>query len=163
MTTYEFVPEAGHQLQTDRQLASPSANEPVEAVEPVEPVEPVVVASQLKARLEDLGLTCDHFHVDVAGMTAIVSGDAAMQEQKEKILLALGNVVGVARVEDRITVGQEGMKPRFVTVQEGESLTDVAKRIYGDAEASRKILDANSPVLSGPDQIYPGQVLRAPA
>ncbi|POX42649.1 peptidoglycan-binding protein LysM [Streptomyces sp. Ru73] len=150
MTTYEFVPEAGDRLRSDHQPAGPLAAEPDAA------------AAQLKERLHQLELTCDHFHVAVDGTTAIVSGDAAVQEQKEKILLAVGNVVGVARVEDRITVGQEGLSPRFVTVRAGETLVDIAERIYGDAAFCPRLLEANRPLLSGMDQVYPGQVLRAP-
>ncbi|MFH8484788.1 BON domain-containing protein [Streptomyces longisporoflavus] len=145
MARYSFTPGAGHRLEV------PLSDEPDKA------------AAQLKGRLEDLGLTHDHFRVSVEGSEVTVSGDAAMQEQKEKILLALGNVVGVAEVEDRVAAGQEGLAPRFVTVHEGETLGDVALRVYGDPAAVGRLLPANHPILTDANEIYPGLVLRAPA
>ncbi|MFE6158363.1 BON domain-containing protein [Streptomyces sp. NPDC056486] len=144
MARYEFTREAGHQLEV------PLVSEPDKA------------AAQLKGRLEDLGLTHDHFRVSVEGFRVVVAGDAALQEQKEKILLALGNVAGVAEVEDRVAAGQEGLLPRFVTVQEGETLSDVALRAYNDPTAGKRLLTANRPTLTDENAIYPGLVLRAP-
>ncbi|MFF1714581.1 hypothetical protein [Streptomyces sp. NPDC058268] len=100
--------------------------------------------------------------MSIKGATVIVAGDTAVQEQKEKILLALGNVFGVAEVEDRVDSGQEGITPRFVTVQEGETLDDVAQRVYRHPDGSR-LLAANRPVLTDAQAVYPGLVLRAPA
>ena len=144
MTRYEFTREAGHQLE------APLASEPVKA------------AAQLKERLEYLNLTRDHFRVSVEKFRVTVVGDAALQEQKEKILLALGNVAGVAEVEDRVAAGQEGLLPRFLTVKEGETLSDVALRAYDDPTAGKRLLTANHPMLTDGNAIYPGLVLRAP-
>jgi nucleoid-associated protein YgaU len=144
MQRYEFAKGTGQQLEV------PLASEPDEA------------AAQLKGRLEELGLTHDHFKVSVDGFRVTVAGDAAMQEQKEKILLALGNIVGVAEVDDRVEAGQEGAVPRFVTVQEGETLSDVALRVYDDPAAVKRLLAANHPLLTDQHGVYPGQVLRAP-
>ncbi|MEU6676119.1 BON domain-containing protein [Streptomyces sp. NPDC046925] len=145
MARYSFIAEAGHQLEV------PLATEPDKA------------AAQLKGRLEDLGLTHDHFQVSVKGSKVTVAGDAALQEQKEKILLALGNVIGVTEVEDRVEAGQEGLAPRFVTVHEGETLGDVALRVYDDPAAAKRLLAENHPVVTDANGIYPGLVLRAPA
>lgn len=51
---------------------------------------------------------------------------------------------------------------RVVIVAEGESLTDIADRVYGDPNAYPRIFDANRDVLSNPDQIFAGQRLRIP-
>ncbi|MFJ8796072.1 BON domain-containing protein [Streptomyces sp. NPDC102487] len=145
MTKYAFTQEAGHRLDV------PLASEPDEA------------AAQLKTRLEDLELTHDHFRVQVEGSRVIVAGDGAVQEQKERILLALGNVAGVAEVDDRVTVGQEDIPPRFITVREGETLRDVADRAYNSPDAVGRLVAANRPTLKGEDGLHPGLVLRAPA
>jgi nucleoid-associated protein YgaU len=50
----------------------------------------------------------------------------------------------------------------FYTVQKGDTLSAVAKAQYGDANAYGRIFDANRPMLTDPDRIYPGQVLRIP-
>ena len=50
----------------------------------------------------------------------------------------------------------------FYTVQKGDTLSAIAKRHYGDANAYGGIFEANRPMLEHPDRIYPGQVLRIP-
>ncbi|MNJ76625.1 LysM domain/BON superfamily protein [compost metagenome] len=51
---------------------------------------------------------------------------------------------------------------RFVTVKKGDTLSAIAKAAYGDANKYNKIFEANKPLLSRPEKIYPGQVLRIP-
>lgn len=48
------------------------------------------------------------------------------------------------------------------TVQKGDSLSKIAKATLGDANAWKKIFDANQDVLDDPDKIFPGQVLKLP-
>jgi nucleoid-associated protein YgaU len=50
----------------------------------------------------------------------------------------------------------------FYTVQKGDTLSAIAKRHYGEANAYMAIFEANRPMLDHPDRIYPGQVLRIP-
>ncbi|WP_407910181.1 LysM peptidoglycan-binding domain-containing protein [Lysobacter claricitrinus] len=51
---------------------------------------------------------------------------------------------------------------RTYTVQQGDSLSKIAKHVYGDAERWHLIFDANRERISDPDRIYPGQVLMLP-
>ena len=44
----------------------------------------------------------------------------------------------------------------------GDSLSKIAKREYGDANKWRTIHEANKDLISDPDLIYPGQVLKIP-
>ena len=48
------------------------------------------------------------------------------------------------------------------TVQKGDTLSKISKQFYGDANAYKKIFDANRDQLKDPDKIQPGQVLRIP-
>jgi nucleoid-associated protein YgaU len=48
-------------------------------------------------------------------------------------------------------------------VQKGDTLSKVAKEMYGDANKYPQIFEANKPMLTHPDKIYPGQKLRIPA
>ena len=48
------------------------------------------------------------------------------------------------------------------TVVKGDSLSKIAKRVYGKASLWRKIYEANRDHIEDPDLIYPGQVLRLP-
>ncbi|HEY0706517.1 MAG TPA: LysM peptidoglycan-binding domain-containing protein [Polyangia bacterium] len=52
---------------------------------------------------------------------------------------------------------------RTYTVQKGDTLSEIAQKEYGAASSYRKIFDANRDVLSDPDKIRPGQVLKLPA
>ncbi|MEZ5545418.1 MAG: peptidoglycan-binding protein LysM [Lysobacteraceae bacterium] len=111
-----------------------------------------------------------------------VSGTARTQEEKEKILLALGNVEGVEQVEDIIFIDPSvdgpvpmppspqdlviaqapAPEPQFYTVKKGDNLSKVSKQYYGTPNKYNIIFEANRPMLSHPDKIYPGQVLRIP-
>jgi len=48
------------------------------------------------------------------------------------------------------------------TVKSGDSLSKIAKEVYGSANKYMVIFEANKPMLSDPNKIYPGQVLRIP-
>lgn len=119
-------------------------------------------AESLKEHVAKVGLGNPAITVSVEGEKVIASGEVASQEEKEKILLALGNVAGVGEVDDRITVKTPAPEARFVTVKKGDTLSAIAKAEYGNANAYMKIFEANKPMLSHPDKIYPGQVLRIP-
>lgn len=119
-------------------------------------------AESLKAHVAKVGLGHPDIEVSVEGEKVIARGEVASQEEKEKILLALGNVAGVGEVEDRISVTAPAPQARFVTVKKGDTLSAIAKAEYGNANAYMKIFEANKPMLSHPDKIYPGQVLRIP-
>lgn len=119
-------------------------------------------AESLKEHVAKVGLGNPNIEVSVEGDKVIARGEVASQEEKEKILLALGNVVGVGEVDDRISVTTPAPEARFVTVKKGDTLSAIAKAEYGNANAYMKIFEANKPMLSHPDKIYPGQVLRIP-
>ncbi|MDH1009058.1 peptidoglycan-binding protein LysM [Pseudomonas nicosulfuronedens] len=119
-------------------------------------------AESLKDHIAKVGLGNPNIQVSVEDDKVIATGEVASQEEKEKILLALGNVAGVSGVEDHITVATPAAEARFVTVKKGDTLSAIAKAEYGNANLYNKIFEANKPMLSHPDKIYPGQVLRIP-
>ncbi|RPI28588.1 MAG: LysM peptidoglycan-binding domain-containing protein [Acidobacteria bacterium] len=49
------------------------------------------------------------------------------------------------------------------TVKSGDSLSKIAKQVYGNANAYMKIFEANRDQLKDPDTIKPGQVLKIPS
>lgn len=109
-------------------------------------------------------LSADGLAVEFDGATSAVtvSGQAADQATKEKILLCCGNVQGVASVADLMTVAQPADESQYHTVVKGDTLSAIAKKFYGNANLYPKIFEANKPMLSHPDKIYPGQLLRIP-
>jgi nucleoid-associated protein YgaU len=99
---------------------------------------------------------------DAATSTASVFGVAPDQATKEKIALCAGNVAGVAKVNNMMSVDKSAPEAKFYTVVSGDTLSKISKSQYGDANKYMVIFDANKPMLSNPDKIYPGQVLRIP-
>jgi len=99
---------------------------------------------------------------DGASGTVTVSGVAADQATKEKVVLCCGNVEKVAAVNDMMTVAQPADESKYYTVVKGDNLSKIAKQFYGDPNKYPKIFDANKPMLTHPDKIYPGQLLRIP-
>ena len=99
---------------------------------------------------------------DGAGATATVYGVAPDQATMEKIVLCCGNVSGVAAVNNMMSVDHSAPEATYYTVVAGDNLSKISKAQYGDPNKYMKIFDANKPMLTHPDKIYPGQVLRIP-
>ena len=51
---------------------------------------------------------------------------------------------------------------RTYTVVAGDSLSKIAKKIYGDGGRWKEIFEANRDKIKNPDLIHPGQVLKIP-
>ena len=114
-------------------------------------------AEVLKQEVADLGLDAEGLDFEVDGDKVKISGAALTPELREKVILAVGNVEGVAEVEDE--VADDAV---FHTVEKGDTLSAIAKKTLGSANRYNEIFEANKPMLSHPDKIYPGQVLRIP-
>jgi nucleoid-associated protein YgaU len=119
-------------------------------------------AESLKDNVAGLGLKTEALRVSVEGDTVMVSGNAISQEEREKIVLALGNVAGVASVEETIEAAESAPEATFYTVRRGDTLWKIALAYFDDGNKYQSIFEANRPMLSHPDRIYPGQVLRIP-
>ena len=118
----------------------------------------------LEKEVSDMGLDSDgvDIHVDEDGKVTI-SGNAVSQEMKEKIILAVGNVNGVGSVDDQAGTADGGAASAFHEVVSGDTLWAVSKKYYGKGSRYMEIFEANKPMLSHPDKIYVGQMLRIPA
>jgi nucleoid-associated protein YgaU len=115
---------------------------------------------KLKAEAESVG--AKGVEVEVQGDKVVLKGKAATQAEREKAILAVGNIEGVAQVEDAIEVAAAEPESTFHTVEKGDSLWKIAEKAYGDGSKYNAIFEANKPMLSDPDKIYPGQMLRIP-
>ena len=119
--------------------------------------EPTLDGAALQDEISELGLDASGMEITVDGDTVKVSGDAVSQEMKEKIILAVGNVKGVSAVEDSVPSAGE---PVFHTVEKGDTLWAISSKTLGSGARYEEIFEANKPMLSHPDKIYPGQMLR---
>ena len=116
----------------------------------------------LAKTVETLGFEIEDLGIRVDDDLVTVSGRVLDQATKERIVLVLGNTAGIARVDDRIEVEAAEPEAQFYTVESGDTLSGIAKQYYGNAMKYPVIFEANKPMLSDPDKIYPGQVLRIP-
>ncbi len=117
----------------------------------------------MRGVVDSLGIDIENFDIALHDDEVTAYGQVDSQADKEKVILALGNVEGVATVDDRISVVNPEPEAVFYTVKSGDSLSKIAKAHYGDAMKYQAIFEANKPMLTHPDKIYPGQVLRIPA
>jgi len=127
---------------------------------------PTLTAEQAKIEgLRDavaaLGIPVNGLNIELAEQV-IVSGETGNNADREKVILALGNVEGVGAVADNIAVLNPEPESTFHAVKGGDSLSKIAKEVYGDPMKYPLIFEANKPMLSHPDKIYPGQILRIP-
>lgn len=118
-------------------------------------------ADELEEYLQGLGMGKD---VDVRFDDGVVylSGSVEDQAELERVVLAVGNVEGVERVDEDLDLAEVTEAARMYTVKSGDTLSAIAKQFYGDANRYNEIFEANRPMLTDPNMIYPGQVLRIP-
>ena len=119
-------------------------------------------ARNLEETINDLQLQVEDLKVFVDDDMARISGMAFDQATKEKVVLVVGNTAGIATVDDQMTVENPEPEAQFHTVKSGDTLGKIAKHYYGNAMKYPVIFEANKPMLTDPDKIYPGQVLRIP-
>ncbi|HAO59497.1 MAG TPA: peptidoglycan-binding protein LysM [Psychrobacter sp.] len=122
------------------------------------------VANLLLKRIQQQNLNITDLKVkyNATTDTAEISGNAETQADREKAIIAIGNVQHVAKVIDNIDIKQDAPESTMYTVKSGDSLSKIAQEVYGSANEYNKIFEANKPMLTSPDKIYPGQVLRIP-
>ena len=111
---------------------------------------------------QNLGLSGLGVTFDGATGKVTLSGNAPSEEAAEKAGLAAGNVASVSDVDNNLQY-PAGTASQFHDVVSGDTLSAISKKYYGDANKYNVIFEANKPMLSDPNKIYPGQKLRIPA
>ncbi len=157
MGLFSFIKNAGAKIfkKKEAPVAAPEAAAPVMTDEQYE-------IAALESEVNNLGIGINNMNL-IMGKSVSVHGQCETNADREKIILALGNVEGICAVEDYIDVTNPEPESKFYTVQKGDSLSLIAKSQYGDPMKYPVIFEANKPMLSHPDKIYPGQNLRIPS
>ena len=162
MGMISFLKDAGeklfsHKPEVEAAVAEPDKTDKVAAANDA-------ASDAIKSYLTTQNLPTDGLTITFSGAdrTVTVAGTVADQATKEKIIVCCGNVQGVAGVADQLDVAQPADESTYYTVVSGDNLSKIAKAVYGDANKYPVIFEANKPMLSNPDRIYPGQVLRCP-
>ncbi|MFM9974779.1 MAG: peptidoglycan-binding protein LysM [Beijerinckiaceae bacterium] len=121
-------------------------------------------ADELKKEAAHHGLDTSNIDVKVEGDKVVLTGNAMSMEEAEKIIIAMGNTMGVAQIESKLAVNDAVPASKMYAVKSGDTLWKIAETNYGKGKGGQYnvIFEANRPMLSHPDKIYPGQVLRIP-
>ena len=165
MGLMSFIKDAGEKLFGIGQAKA--AQEAVKAAPTPENVAAMSAAAgeAIEKYINAQGLSVSALDIkfDATSGAVTVAGTVPDQATKEKVLLCCGNVAGVASVNDMLVVTAPEPESQWHTVVSGDNLSKIAKKFYGDANKYPVIFEANKPMLSHPDKIYPGQLLRIPA
>ena len=162
MAIWDFVKDAGKSVFGKAEAAEPKPTPATAAAKPAQDPDTARKVAALKAELKALNLDKDDVHLTLrGGDTVKIETKGADRETLEKLILAVGNIEGIAKVEADLPA--DAPQPVFHTVKKGETLSAIAKEHFGNANKYAAIFEANRPMLSDPDKIYPGQVLRIPA
>ncbi|WP_168416551.1 peptidoglycan-binding protein LysM [Acinetobacter indicus] len=158
MGLFDFVKGIG------KKNTAPAEQQPAAPAAPAEP-SAQEMANKLLGHIKSLGLPITGLSVNYNGKTdlATIKGQVQSQADREKIVLAVGNIDHVAQVDDQMTVATPEPESKFYTVKSGDTLSKISKEFYGNANQYNKIFEANRPLLKDADDIFPGQVLRIPA
>jgi len=172
MGIFYFMKSAGSSIsdKSEEEKAAKAAAEAQASAEAQAKYEAVLAeinrstAEKLTNAIAGMGFPTDSLTVgfDGAKGLATLTGSVPSQEVREKVILLVGNHQGIAQVDDQLTVESPEPEAVFYTVVKGDTLSKIAKAQYGDAMKYPVIFDANKPMLTDPDLIYPGQVLRIP-
>ncbi len=155
MGLFNFVKDAGAKVASVFGASEANAATPEQTQAP---------ANDIKGEFAKYDFNIEGFDVQVQGSKVILNGTAPDADTLEKTILVAGNIRGVDQVESNINVAnvETAPEPQFYTVKSGDNLSKIAKQFYGDANKYPTIFEANKPMLSHPDKIYPGQNLRIP-
>jgi nucleoid-associated protein YgaU len=164
MSLISFIKEAGEKLfgKGEAKAAQEAAEREASAANVARLNE--AAGQAIETYINAMNLKVDGLDVafDGASGTVTVSGVAADQATKEKVVLCCGNVEKVSAVNDMMTVATPADESKYYTVVKGDNLSKISKQFYGDPNKYPKIFEANKPMLTHPDKIYPGQLLRIP-
>lgn len=125
-------------------------------------------AQKVKDHVSKYGFDLSKVTFNAEGDKINVTGVAKNLDEKQKILASAGNVDGVDGVHDNLTLAEPlkfdfpDFSKAMYTVKSGDNLSKISKEVYGDANKYNTIFEANKPMLTDPDKIYPGQVLYIP-
>ena len=159
MGLFSFIKEAGEKLFGGKEAHAATAAAPTQD----ELNAKAAKAIETYIGAQNLGASNVQVQFDGTQGKVTVNGAAPTQSAKEKITLCCGNVASVTSVENLMDVTHPEPEAQYHDVVSGDTLSAIAKRFYGDAGKYPKIFEANKPMLSDPDKIYPGQKLRIPA
>ena len=159
MGLFSFIKEAGEKLFGGKEVEQAATSSAPNLAELN-----AKAGDAIKTYIEKQNLGLSGLTVAFDGATGKVTlgGNAPSQEAAEKAGLSAGNVASVSDVDNNLQY-PAGTASQYHDVVSGDTLSAISKKYYGDANKYNVIFEANKPMLSDPNKIYPGQKLRIPA
>lgn len=140
MGIFDFVQDAGAALEAEQEAE---------------------MAATLMGLVAEHGFDVGDLLIEFDDGVAVVTGRAADSDTRSEVVLLVGNVAGVAAVDDRMEAPAAD-EPVLHTVVKGDSLWAISKTYLGSGARYTEIVAANKAVLKGSETIHPGYVLRIP-
>ena len=184
MGLFDFIQDAGEAL-AEKALGSTASEELTKTAEVSPERLNQLRGEQISKAIATLDIDGEQVTVAVDDSVATLTGSAPSQEALEKMVLCAGNQYGIGKVDCQLSVDAPAAPQAstqadapaagapaaaapeaastFYTVKSGDTLGKIAQEHYGAASKYNLIFEANQPMLSDPDKIFPGQQLRIPA
>ncbi|AOY91242.1 peptidoglycan-binding protein LysM [Cupriavidus sp. USMAA2-4] len=164
MSVLDFIKEAGEKLFGGAAQAAPAPDSGAADAAAKADEANRAAGVAIEDYIRKMGLDATALSVQVDGSQGLVTvfGVAPDQATREKIILCCGNVQGVDKVDDKMSVNVASAESQWHTVVKGDTLWAISQEAYGNGAEYNRIFEANRPMLSNPDKIYPGQKLRIP-
>jgi nucleoid-associated protein YgaU len=116
--------------------------------------------ADLKTAAAEAGIT--DLNISEQGGKLQITGTASHELGKNELWNAIKKHSGWENeISANIAVANTDIHGVY-TVKSGDTLSKIAKYIYGDANAYPRIFEANKDILKNPDQIQVGQKLKLP-
>jgi nucleoid-associated protein YgaU len=151
MGLFSFIKDAGAKLFGNKEKEAQMMEEEKQAT--------------LLAHINSFSLRTEGVTASLSGSTVVLEGEIDTLQEKNRIIMAAGNIDGIDSVDDRVVLTEpviEIPETQFYTVIKGDWLSKISKKVYGSSKHYNMIYEANKPMLTDPDEIYPGQVLVIP-
>ncbi len=171
MAIFDFVKQAGAAVSSTLEAGLDTVDKAAKAASKVaESATQEATLAAITAKIAKASIVCADLSLKfVDSETVKIYAVVTSLDDREKLILIVGNTAGVSKVEDavkvRSTTGQEVTErpaPRFYNVKAGDTLSSIAAEKLGSADRYMDIYNANSHHLDHPDAIDVGQTLRIP-
>lgn len=112
--------------------------------------------------LHGAGVQVSNLEVKTIGGLTAVYGSVPSEDAKRKAEQAIEGRFGKISNHLEVSGSAVGGSARSYTVKSGDTLSKIAKELYGDASQWKKIHAANADLIKDPDKIQPGWKLQVP-
>ena len=112
--------------------------------------------------LHGAGVQVTNLEVKTIGGLTAVYGSVPSEDAKRKAEQAIEGRFGKISNHLEVSGAAIGSASRTYTVKSGDTLSKIAKELYGDASQWKKIHAANADLIQDPDKIQVGWKLQVP-